>query len=76
MNENITQNTIPLEKDNLSNNKLEINTRDIVFSIIFAVCSIVMSAFGIFGGFRAGFTVASILLLIVITIYFKTKEIK
>ncbi len=76
MNENITQNAIPLEKDNLSNNKLEINTRDIVFSIIFAVCSIVMSAFGIFGGFRAGFTVASILLLIVITFYFKTKEIK
>ncbi len=56
--------------------KFDITAKDTVFAILFVACSIILSAFGIFGGFRAGFAVATILLLAVITIYLKTKEIK
>ena len=56
--------------------RFDINTKDSVFAIIFAVISVIMSAFGIFGGFRAGFTVAAIILSASVTAYFKTKEVK
>ncbi len=74
--DNNIENNIPLEDNNLSNSKFDINTKDVVFSIIFIVCSIIMSSFGIFGGFRAGFTVATLMLSAAVTIYFKTKEVK
>ncbi len=62
--------------DTKTTRKFDITIKDTVFAILFVACSIILSAFGIFGGFRAGFTVATILLLTVITFYLKTKEIK
>ena len=56
--------------------RFDIDIKDVAFAVIFVVGSIIMSAFGIFGGFRAGFTVAAIILSVSVTAYFKTKEIK
>ncbi len=74
--DNIIENDLLLEENKLPNTKFDISTKDIVFAIIFIVCSILLSAFGIFGGLRAGFTVATLLILSAVTIYFKTKETK
>lgn len=76
MYDNIIENDTPLEEKNLPNTKFNINTKDIVFAIIFVFCSVLLSAFGIFGGLRAGFTVSTLLTLSAVTIYFKTKENK
>ncbi len=76
MSDNITQNNLPLEENNSSNNKFNIDVKDGVFAIIFVICSIIMSAFGIFAGFRAGFTVATAMLMAAVTTYFKSKEFK
>ena len=80
MREQNIENNGEMEQGYLSDAKpierFDINTKDSVFAIIFVVSSIIMSALGIFGGFRMGFTLAAIILLAVITFYFITKEIK
>lgn len=54
--------------------RFDITRKDKVFSIIFCVVSILMSSIGIWGGFRAGFGISSIIMLVSITIYLlKTK---
>ncbi len=75
MSDNISKSTLPSE-DNNSSNRFDIDKKDTVFAIIFVCCSIIMSAFGIFAGFRAGFTVATAFIMVAVTAYFKTKKIK
>ncbi len=74
------ENNIEIEQADLPyvkpEERFDINIKDSVFAIIFVVGSVIMSAFGIFGGFRAGFTVATMIILASVTAYFKTKEIK
>lgn len=67
--ETVLSNVKPIER-------FDITAKDTVFAIIFTVCSVVMSSFGIFGGFRSGFTVSALMLLVAVTAYFKNKEIK
>ena len=79
MSDNIYENTVetaqpyPMEENHFK--KFDITSKDIIFAVIFTVASIIMSAFGIFGGLRIGFTVAIIMLTAVMSIYLKTKEI-
>ena len=79
MSDNIYENTVetaqpyPMEENHFK--KFDITSKDIIFAVIFTVVSILMSAFGIFGGLRIGFTVAIIMLAAVMSIYLKTKEI-
>ncbi|MEE1074365.1 MAG: DUF4173 domain-containing protein [Acutalibacteraceae bacterium] len=79
MSDNIYENTVetaqpyPMEENHFK--KFDITSKDIIFAVIFTVASIIMSAFGIFGGLRIGFTVAIIMLAAVMSIYLKTKEI-
>lgn len=61
-----------LEKDKL----FEIGKKDIVYILIISLFSVLMSSFGIIGGFRGGFAVASILLTVAMTFYFIKKGIR
>lgn len=79
MEENIIQN----EQENesctiyeLEKCKFEIEKRDNIFAILSIISSIIASAFGIWGGFRGGFTVSSILMLGTFTVYLANKEFK
>lgn len=80
MSDNIYENTVetaqpyPMEENYFK--KFDITSKDIIFAVIFTVASIIMSAFGIFGGLRIGFTVAIIMLAAIMSIYLKTKEIR
>lgn len=74
--DNINENDVLFEEDELSKTRFDINIKDITFAIIFVVCSIIMSVFGIFGEFRAGFTAASLMILGAVTVYFKSKQVK
>ncbi len=56
--------------------RFDMNSKDTIFAGILVVGSVILSALGIFGGFRAGFTIAAVILLTAITAYLKTKEIK
>ncbi len=74
--DNIIKNAETSNEEKLSDNKFLLTKKDIVFAIIFFICSVMMSALGVFGGFRAGFSVASFALLLAVTFYLKNKEIK
>lgn len=54
----------------------ELEKRDAVFAVIFSLASIIMSAFGFWGGFRAGYSVASLLMLGIVTVYLGFKKVK
>lgn len=49
--------------------KYEVVKRDGVFALLLLAASVITSAFGIFAGFKAGFTVSLILLLFSVTAY-------
>ncbi len=48
----------------------EIERRDIIFSVLALISSILMSIFGIFGGFAVGFSISAVLMLVVLAVYF------
>ena len=49
--------------------RFDINGKDNAFKIIIAVCSALLAVFGIFDGFRMGFTITSITLFTALTVY-------
>lgn len=84
INDNIEENVIGNEKIDKSSyeeitpkpRKFDICKRDIVFSFIFLFCSAVFSFMGLWGGFRMGFTVSSVITTIAITVYVINKTTK
>ena len=56
--------------------KFPITKRDLIFAFLFLVSAFVFSAFGLWGGFKAGFTVSSLLFSGVVTAYLFKKDIK
>lgn len=59
----------------LTNNKsFAVNRKDSVFKLIFCIASVILAVFGIWGGFRGGFTVSTLILFSVMTVYFTSKK--
>ena len=56
--------------------KFPVTRRDMVFTVLFLASAFVFSAFGLWDGFRAGFSVASFVFLGVITVYLYKKSSK
>jgi len=56
--------------------KFEIKRKDIVFSVILLAVSLIMSFFGIWGGFKAGFYVSLVLFTATASAYLVTKRSK
>lgn len=56
--------------------RFEIFRKDTVFAVILFLISLITSAFGIFGGFKAGFTLSLILILAAVTTYLLQKKTK
>ena len=54
----------------------EITKKDSTFTVLFFIASVLLSAFGVFGGFRGGFAVTVIILIVLMAIYLWKKEIK
>lgn len=48
----------------------ELNGKDSVFKIIIAVSTVLLTIFGIWEGFRAGFTVTALIMFLSLTVYF------
>lgn len=63
-------------KDETITQNFDITKQDNVFVILVAITSVLTSVFGIFGGFKSGFTVTCVLLLGLFTFYLKNKENK
>lgn len=60
----------------LNEKMFSITKKDNVFIIILTVASVLMSVLGIFGGFRGGFAVVNILLMVVMTLFSFKKDYK
>lgn len=56
--------------------KFSVEKRDIIFSLLFLISAFCFSAFGLWGGFKAGFTFSSLVFLAVITAYLYNKNSK
>lgn len=80
MSENIVENNNLCEQVDLQPDtkvrRFDITSKDTAFAVGFLIASIIMSAFGICGGLRAGFSVLVVILSSVMTAYLKTNDIK
>lgn len=54
--------------------RFDITSKDTAFAIVFVIASVLLSTFGICGGFRAGFAVTSVIMLTVMTLYLKSEK--
>ncbi len=57
-------------------NRFSLNRKDSIFRFIICAAVILLTFFGIFGGFKAGFTVTSLVLFAVMTAYFANTATK
>lgn len=57
-----------------NNKRFAVNRKDSAFKLIFCIASIILAVFGIWGGFRGGFTVSTLILFSVMTVYFTSKK--
>ncbi|MBR2489823.1 MAG: DUF4173 domain-containing protein, partial [Clostridia bacterium] len=60
----------------LTKMRFDISKRDGVFAVLFLLSSVMLSAYGIFAGFRAGFTVSVVITISVITAYLWKNKVK
>lgn len=60
----------------LTKMRFDISKRDGVFAVLFLLSSVMLSAYGIFAGFRAGFAVAVVIMISVITAYLWKNKVK
>lgn len=66
-----------MEEKVLNKPKLfEITKKDSIFTVLFFLSSVMLSAFGVFGGFRGGFAVSVIMLIVLMAMYLWKNEIK
>ncbi len=65
-----------LETEEIQPKKFSLTARDTVFSVLLFISSILMSALGVFGGFRGGFTVTTVITSVIITVYLLHKGCK
>lgn len=54
----------------------DLSIKDGIFTLLFCVASLLFSSFGLFGGFRGGFTASFLVIFGVISAYLFTKNIK
>ena len=64
------------EENNTGFKKFTIVRKDVMFAFIFLAVSVFMSAFGIFCGFKAGFTVSLLAVLVAVTVYLYSAKTK
>ncbi len=76
MSEQINELSVDEAEQNNTLRKFNITVRDTVFAISLLLSSILVSIFGIFGGFRGGFTVSSLVLTVTMSAYLLGKGYK
>jgi len=73
----LDQNNVTETQVTVSNKKpFDLNRKDTVFKFIFCIASVLLTIFGVWGGFRGGFTVTALILFISMTVYFASKKTK
>ncbi len=56
--------------------RFELFKKDYIFALFAFIISVITSAFGLWGGFRCGMTVAIILLISAVTVYLVSKDVR
>lgn len=73
-NSNITEN---FQKPNfMQKETFELSRKDFVFAILFCFTSVLLSIFGICGGFSLGYSVSMLLIFMLFTVYLCNKSVK
>ena len=64
------------ENENGGKSCFELDRKDTVFKIILCIASVLMVFFGVWGGFRSGFTVTALILFSSMTVYLANSKTK